>query len=355
MPMGKGFAITSDLNLGELILAGYDCHLKDPPDGNIKLPQIKIAAITNDSAATFASLAYMAGSEPDKRVSMGLIVGTGTNAAIVMNMKDLHPSKKESMTLTAEADAHHDSLVVNTEWTIKGAAGPLRKHGLLNQWDWELDKSCEVPGFQPFEYMAGGRYLGELVRLVAGDFFLINEKIDTFDLPHGLLCRNGLDTNLLSSVVAPASSMNALRFELEKLLPPPQNSSWRWTTENAKALWTIARHVQIRSAQLIAAAVVAALACAGDLQLQTVSTLDGTVLSRIQYLNTQDLIVAYTGGVISQYPNYLQSCQDAIDGLLSAFTGEQTKPQILLQEVQNGGVIGAGVLAGTVWNLPIRL
>lgn len=351
MPMGKGFAITSDLNLNKLLLAGYNYHFKHKPHSRMKLPQIKIVAITNDASATLASLAYIAGSMPGKQVSMGLIVGTGTNAAIVMNMKDLHPSKTERMILPANVDAGNGSVVVNTEWTINGAAGPLRKHGLDSQWDDKLSESCEIPGFQPFEYMTGGRYLGELVRLIAIDFFVNYQHANRLDLPHGLQTRNGITTTLLSSTVAPASSMSALASNLEIEIPPPPASSWHWTLENAKSLWTIARHVQARSAQLVAAAVVGALTCAGDLRLGPVHHLDGATSSHFQQSNAEDLIVAYTGGVISQYPGYIESCQDAIDNLLSDLSSNQDRQQIMLQEVQNGGVIGAGVLAGTVWGL----
>lgn len=87
MPMGKGFAITSNLNLGSMLLAGYERHTRAATNGLIELltprrkmtglPRIKIAAIANDTVATLASLAYTVKSIPNSRVAMGLIVGTG--------------------------------------------------------------------------------------------------------------------------------------------------------------------------------------------------------------------------------------------------------------------------------------
>ncbi len=87
MPMGKGFAITSNLNLGTMLLAGYERHTKEPLNGQVEpaakrrklrsLPRLKIAAIANDTVATLASLAYTVKSIPNSRVAMGLIVGTG--------------------------------------------------------------------------------------------------------------------------------------------------------------------------------------------------------------------------------------------------------------------------------------
>ena len=102
MPMGKGFAITSDLDLRKILLSGYEKHTRrldnesEPSSKRRKLfelPKLKIAAITNDTVATLASLAYAVKSLPNSRVAMGIIVGTGCNATIPMNLNMLHESK----------------------------------------------------------------------------------------------------------------------------------------------------------------------------------------------------------------------------------------------------------------------
>jgi len=87
MPMGKGFAMASNLNLGSMLLAGYERHTRNTLNGLLKpdtnegkltrFPRLKIAAIANDTVATLASLAYTVKSIPNSRVTMGLIVGTG--------------------------------------------------------------------------------------------------------------------------------------------------------------------------------------------------------------------------------------------------------------------------------------
>ena len=76
LPMGKGFAITSNLNLGEMLLAGYSRHCTPPtqeeqPDqypASALLPRINVAAITNDTVATLISLAYVFKPSPTSRV-----------------------------------------------------------------------------------------------------------------------------------------------------------------------------------------------------------------------------------------------------------------------------------------------
>lgn len=87
MPMGKGFAMASNLNLGSMLLAGYERHSRGILNGHLgpdtrqgklaRLPRLRIAAIANDTVATLASLAYTVKSIPNSRVAMGLIVGTG--------------------------------------------------------------------------------------------------------------------------------------------------------------------------------------------------------------------------------------------------------------------------------------
>ncbi|KAL1969930.1 hypothetical protein VTN77DRAFT_7440 [Rasamsonia byssochlamydoides] len=103
MPTGKGFALTSALNLRQALLDGYERHTRrsdeDPDSMPAKrqkrccLPKLKIAVMTNDTVATLASLAYSIRSLPNTRVVMGLIVGAGCNAAVPMRIADLHESK----------------------------------------------------------------------------------------------------------------------------------------------------------------------------------------------------------------------------------------------------------------------
>ncbi|KAI9787218.1 MAG: hypothetical protein M1839_003453 [Geoglossum umbratile] len=380
MPMGKGFAITSNLNLGKLLLAGYERHIAPPSSNGIspdaqsnkpakrrkieKLPRLKIAAITNDTVATLASVAYTVKSRPNSRVAMGLIVGTGTNATIPMKLADLHPSKQNQLHLP-QADCLEDvEIVVNTEWTINGTAPPLKKLGFITKWDRILDEASEAPGFQPFEYMTAGRYLGELARLIILEFFKEELGIQEIDLPVNLRQRNALTTAFLATVVAPSRSGVLLLPQLCELLPAPKGSGWQWSVNEAEALRTVARLVQRRSAGLIAAAIIGLLGCTGELELNEERTLDPStpngVASHIPeeepMLRTdiEDLVVAYTGGTISRYPQFLGTCQNFIDELLSREASHGTnesnknrKKSIILKEAVDGGIIGAGVLAGT--------
>lgn len=403
MPMGKGFAITSNLNLHKILLNGYEKHTRRPDDDDepskkrrklFALPKLKIAAITNDTVATLASLAYAVKSLPNSRVAMGIIVGTGCNATIPMKLDALHEDKAKSVN-AMKPDAVE--TIVNTEWTISGAAPPLKELGVTTKWDTELDKACSRPGFQPFEYMTGGRYIGELIRLILFDYLTTIAGLSKRILPASLVQEYALTTTYISDTVARARSDQDLAKVLNQSLPPPESSDWRWDALAAGAFRKIARTVQRRSAGLIAAAVVGLLACAREIELKEDSNVN-TPLNAASPLSNGDphthdhtpapvaaaaslaasstttnrnnvhghvvpvleptpadwqsgpeeLVVAYTGGIIQHYPHFKEMCQQHIDRLIMRTGPQQGGKSVFLREASDGGVIGAGVLAGMV-------
>jgi hexokinase len=75
MAMGKGFAITSNLDLGSHLTRGYESVRSSD------LPPIKIAAIANDAVATLVSFIYQSHEDSHRKAAMGLICGTGVSEA----------------------------------------------------------------------------------------------------------------------------------------------------------------------------------------------------------------------------------------------------------------------------------
>lgn len=398
MPMGKGFAITSDLNLRKILLSGYEKHTKRPDDEDepskkrrklFALPKLKISAITNDAVATLASLAYAVKSLPNSRVAMGIIVGTGCNATIPMKLSALHDAKVNHV---RRSDPETSEIIVNTEWTISGVLPPLKELDIITKWDAELDAASARPGFQPFEYMTGGRYVGELIRLIFIDYLTNITGVSKAVLPVELTKQYGLTTSYISDNVARSRSGEDLAAELTGSLPPPSDT-WRWDATSADLLRKIARDVQRRSAGLIAAAVVGLLACAGEIELRLeshesspqessaaspehesitnisqpkdepislngLSNARGPIVPIISPSPTpadwqsgpEELVVAYTGGIIQHYPNFKEMCQQTIDRLIMRTGPQKSGKSVFLREASDGGVIGAGVLAGMVGN-----
>lgn len=354
LPMGKGFAITSDLNLGKMLLDGYAQYCEEPqanghsesdqPSAHTtvsKLPRIRVAAITNDTVATFASLAYVVKAAANSRVAMGLIVGTGTNATVPMKLNALHPAKKNNIPNPEAVE----TVVINTEWTIRGTDKPLNELKIRTPWDVALDVNSDAPGFQPFEYMTSGRYLGEIVRLVLLDVF---ELEDDEEIPPSLQSKYALPTRFLSEVVARKGG-RVVQAELEDRFPAttPADDPFFWTVERVELIRDIAEAVQQRSSALIAAACVGLLNCVGDIDLEDPAKSqppsNGTHKTRKREI--EELVIAYAGGTISQYPKWLLTCQQWIDTLVEEGSKANASKRVTLREALDGGIIGAGVLA----------
>ena len=103
-----------------------------------------------------------------------------------------------------------------------------------------------------------------------------------------------------------------------------------------------------RSARMNAAAVVGLLASAGELIWRD-NVLNAPLAKEKQPVD--EIIVAYAGGVISAYPGFLDTCQASINYLVEQLTDRQRVERVTLRHAEKGGIIGAGCLAGTVWNL----
>lgn len=378
MPMGKGFTITENLDLGSTLLQGYDKHTRkqlsdDEESPRAKrrrlgpLPRLRIAAITNDTIATLCSLAYSVKSLPNSRVAAGLIVGTGCNATIPLKFNALGQAKSSKVRSKVPAA---DETVVNTEFTIAGACGPLKD--ITTGWDETLDKSTARPGFQPLEYMTGGRYIGELVRIVFCDYMTNAHRppVPTASLPAMLVHNYSLTTTFVSAIVARARTDAELARDLKHRMPPPESSNWSWTPHSAGALRKVAHMVQVRSAGLIAAATAGLLVSVGEIGLTIPAGLsdpnivtpdavkdDAEALadrsaeenrdkSRSWSSGPEELVVAYTGGIIQHYPNFKEHCQRFIDKLVMRSGPQSGGKSVYLRESRDGGIIGAGVLAG---------
>lgn len=374
MPTGKGFSLNSDLNLRQALLNGYERHTYSTHGDEMNmpakrrrlfsLPKLKVAVMINDTTATLASLAYSIPSLPNTRVVMGLIVGAGCNTTVPMKLSDLHESKTKSI-LEKHPDAQE--TLISTEWTLSTAAASFDELGIRTQWDLQLDRNCKRPGFQPMEYMIGGGYTGELVRIVCYDWFHGILGIQCSNLPLKLVEEYSLSTEYLSLVVASSLSDELLASELSKTLQASPESDWVWSPEYARDIRAIASAVQDRAASLVASAVVGLLACTNEVQLcntvhkctngENIKTDAGvtkqmdskSISSSTPGWNSgpEELAVAFSGGVIQHYPHYKETVQRYIDRLLLRAGPQVGGKSVFLREASDGGIIGTGVLAGT--------
>jgi hypothetical protein len=185
-------------------------------------------------------------------------------------------------------------------------------------------------------------------------------------------------TTFVSAVVARARSDSELAGELKRRIPPPESSNWAWSPHAAGALRKIAHLVQVRSAGLIAASTAGLLATVGEIALSEpgspVSLPDNIVLTESKPASPksvlsplqreardglspapgasawksgpEELVIAYTGGIIQHYPNFKEQCQRFIDRLIMRAGVQDGGKSVFLREARDGGIIGAGVLAG---------
>ncbi|KAI1462035.1 MFS general substrate transporter [Annulohypoxylon moriforme] len=337
MAMGKGFTITSRLHLGTHLINGYE--KSKTPD----LPPIKVAAILNDAVATLVSFIYQSKEDSTHKAAMGLICGTGSNATIPLKRSTLHKDKQLGKVRVLNGESTDDmKIAVNTEWSINGTAPPLRKFGLVSQWDTRLDSEGEAPGFQPLEYMTSGRYLGELGRLMLLDYLEHHLNIPIHTLPPRLLTRFGLTTTFLSHFKPP--NADALLEKLEAEFPTSTTNSFQWTEEIALVLYDISKAIEVRAAGIVAAAIVGLLMCAGDIPLRESPQDITNGHTKLEQRPKINLIVGYTGGCIVHFQDYLADCQKFLDAIVEAEFGEDAPVRVVLSPCHDGGITGAGVL-----------
>nr|XP_011760760.1 glucokinase isoform X4 [Macaca nemestrina] len=143
--------------------------------------EMDVVAMVNDTVATMISCYY-----EDHQCEVGMIVGTGCNACYMEEMQNVE---------LVEGD--EGRMCVNTEWGAFGDSGELDE--FLLEYDRLVDESSANPGQQLYEKLIGGKYMGELVRL------LLLRLVDENLLFHGeaseqLRTRGAFETRFVSQV-----------------------------------------------------------------------------------------------------------------------------------------------------------
>uniref|UniRef100_A0A8C5PCU2 Phosphotransferase n=1 Tax=Leptobrachium leishanense TaxID=445787 RepID=A0A8C5PCU2_9ANUR len=143
--------------------------------------EMDVVAMVNDTVATMISCYY-----EDHRCEVGMIVGTGCNACYM-----------EEMFNVELVEGEEGRMCVNTEWGAFGDTGELEDFRL--EYDRVVDEASLNPGQQLYEKMIGGKYMGELVRLVL--MKMVNEDI-LFggEAPEKLKTRGTFETQFMSQI-----------------------------------------------------------------------------------------------------------------------------------------------------------
>ena len=309
--MGKGFHLAQDtlgLDVGELLQTA--CAERGL--------NVRVDAIVNDGAATLLSQAYV-----NPSTSMGLILGTGTNAAVHLPTSAIGRNKFGRRNSTWIGSA--DKVIVNTEFSMFGT-------GVLPQttWDEILNRTHVLPDFQPLEYMTTGRYLGELMRLIIVDGV---ESCGLFGgiMPLCLLEPYTLDTTILAKLeedtsIDMANSIAMVFKEFGLKLTP--------TSTEVAFLRLVAQSISRRASAYLAVAIHALW----SVQKET------DINPRTPY-GTPKTSIACNGSVILKYPGFKSRCEQFIAQMVmdGSIGGAAYTEKVVLEPTYEAAVLGAAV------------
>uniref|UniRef100_A0A8B9QL40 Hexokinase-2 n=1 Tax=Apteryx owenii TaxID=8824 RepID=A0A8B9QL40_APTOW len=219
---------------------------------------VDVLALVNDTVGTMMTCGY-----DDQRCEVGLIIGTGTNACYMEEMRHID---------LVEGD--EGRMCINTEWGAFGDDGAL--DDLRTEFDRELDLGSLNPGKQLFEKMISSLHLGELVRLIllkmTKEGLLFNGKVSTALCTKGKIEMRHMAWLLVFHEYKEGLS-NTKEILTELNLFPSE--------EDCIAVQHVCTIVSFRSANLCAAALAAILTRLREnkkvLRLRTTVGIDGTL------------------------------------------------------------------------------
>uniref|UniRef100_A0A8C9ZIK9 Hexokinase-2 n=1 Tax=Sander lucioperca TaxID=283035 RepID=A0A8C9ZIK9_SANLU len=186
-----------------------------------------IMAVVNDTVGTMMTCGF-----DDQRCEVGIIIGTGTNACYMEELRHID-----------QVEGDEGRMCVNTEWGAFGDDGRLED--IRTEFDREIDRGSLNPGKQLFEKMVSGMYIGELVRLIlvkmAREGLLFEGRITP-----ELLTKGKLETKHISAIEKSKEGLTKAREILTRLGVEPSH-------DDCIAVQHVCTIVSFRSANLIAA------------------------------------------------------------------------------------------------------
>jgi len=317
LPLGFTFSFPCEqvgLAKGKLVkwTKGFSCEGVEGQDvvqlvqeaierrGDVK---IEVCAILNDTTGCLMSCAWR-----DERCRIGLILGTGTNACYLEEIKDIH---------TIDQNAYNDKnghMVINTEWGAFGDNGEL--DFVRTKWDRAVDDFSVNPGKQIFEKMISGMYMGELIRQVLLD--LMKDDLIFFNCNREkLLERGSFYTRFASEIESdPVGDYTRARMALQELEIDPDDV----TTEDYSSLRYICEVVSRRASFMASAGITA-------------------LLKKMDY---KDVVIAIDGSLFRYHPHFKNVMQSRISQLM----GIDYKFDLMLSE--DGSGRGAALVAAVL-------
>ncbi|XP_036740655.2 hexokinase-3 isoform X4 [Manis pentadactyla] len=193
--------------------------------------ELNVVAIVNDTVGTMMSCGY-----EDPHCEVGLIVGTGTNACYMEELRNV---------VGVAGDSGH--MCINMEWGAFGDDGSL---GVLSTcFDASVDQASINPSKQRFEKMISGMYLGEIVRHILLHLTSLG-VLFRGQQTQRLQTRDIFKTKFLSDIESDSLALRQVRAILEDLGLP-------LTSDDALMVLEVCQAVSQRAAKLCGAGVAA--------------------------------------------------------------------------------------------------
>ncbi|KAJ3134860.1 glucokinase [Physocladia obscura] len=260
---------------------------------------IDVTALVNDTTGTLVSHAYGA---PDTYI--GVILGTGTNAAYVEKVENITKFKSSG---TAK------DMIINTEW---GAFDDEMVVIPRTKYDHKVDRGTSHPKTYTFEKLISGMYLGEVVRYVLLDLVKTGEIfVAGGSASKTLKIQYAFETAYMSRIERDHSlDLSDVRTVLEDLMHIPST-----TLADRRLTRAICEMVGKRSARLSAAAIAGVVT--------KMNKLDGCT-------------VGIDGSLFELYPHFSNRMRDALHEILG-FSADN----IVLEQARDGSGQGAALIA----------
>ncbi|KAJ2453764.1 hypothetical protein EV183_001961 [Coemansia sp. RSA 2336] len=263
--------------------------------------RVKVVALVNDTVGTLLSAAY---SDPTSQ--MGIIFGTGTNAAYYENVTNVAKWKGPSGS---------GEIVLNMEWgafdSDDFAFLPFTPH------DIKLDRKSINPRKQAYEKMISGMYLGEIARNMV--LWLADQRLLLDGRSSEVLnAMWALDTSYLSAAVVDDSpDLSEIQQIIEKTLNVPNS-----TLVDRQIFKVISILVGERAARLSAVGVAA-------------------TLTKRPELLSKPINVGIDGSMYEHYPGF----EGIMSKTVSLFIPAEQFKNVNFSCAKDGSGVGAAIIA----------
>lgn len=267
---------------------------------------VHIAALINDTTGALLARAYMTGESSE--TLLGMIVGTGTNAAYMEGLSKVTKLSKDSIKHSAK------SMAINTEW---GSFDNDLKVLPTTRFDAAIDKLTLNPTVHMFEKRISGMFMGEILRQVLCE--LREKNLIFVGEPTNVLEKAfSTDTSTPSLIEADSSSDN---HEVKRIVK--DHFGITANSHEAAAIRKLSHAIGKRAAYLTAAAI-------GGVAKMT------NALEKYQTID-----IGGDGSVYEHYPGFEKHMREALRLMFSKADEER----FVFGVVKDGSGIGAALCA----------